>query len=196
MTPRGTSVHLVRSCDGQAGGDPDRSLRVVIADDQPHYRAQLARLLEREGLEVVASVPDGEAAVRAVERTRPDVVVVDLEMAGASGLAATRRLARRDPATPVMILSMSAEERDVTDAIRAGAAGYVLKQRPPAEIVAGIRAAAAGQSPISPRIATLLIRRLRETADVDEAEIRRMVNGHAAERRPAGPPARRAPRRS
>jgi DNA-binding NarL/FixJ family response regulator len=174
--------------------DAERALRVVIADDHPFYRAALARLLERNGLEVVAEVPNGEAAIRAVEELRPDVVVADLNMPGSSGLTATRELAQRLPATPVMVLSVSADEADVTEAILAGASGYMLKDRPHAEIVAGIRAAAVGQSPLSPRIAAMLIRRLRETEDLDEEEVRGRVADYLTGRATPRPPIRPSPR--
>jgi DNA-binding NarL/FixJ family response regulator len=157
--------------------DTDRSLRVVIADDHRFYRSALARMLERNGFEVVAEVGNGEAAIQAVEDTHPDVVVVDCNMPGTSGLDATRQLSDLAESTPVMVLSVSADEQDVTDAIVAGASGYVLKDRPHAEIVAGVRAAAAGQSPLSPPIAAMVIRRLRETEDIDADEIRRFISG-------------------
>jgi DNA-binding NarL/FixJ family response regulator len=144
-------------------------LRVVVADDHPVYRAGLARLLRESGIDVVAEVADGEAALRAVEQSAPDVVVMDLNMPGMSGLEATRRLTMHSPATRVLILSVSAQENDVTDAILAGASGYVLKEGPIEEVVAGIQAAAAGQSLISPRIATILLRRVREEAGVPDA---------------------------
>jgi DNA-binding NarL/FixJ family response regulator len=137
-------------------------LRVVIADDHPYYRKGLARLLGESGVEVLADVPNGEAAIEAVLATAPDVVVMDLNMPGLSGLDATRRLAEQAPATRVLILSVSAQEADVTDAILAGASGYVLKDGPVEEVVAGIRAAAGGQALISPRIATVLLQRLRD----------------------------------
>jgi DNA-binding NarL/FixJ family response regulator len=174
--------------------DAGRALRVVIADDHPFYRAALARLLERNGLEVVAEVPNGEAAIRAAEEMRPDVVVADLNMPGTSGLAATRELAQRLPATPVLVLSVSADETDVTEAILAGANGYMLKDRPHAEIVAGIRAAAVGQSPLSPRIAAMLIRRLRQAEDLDEDEIRGRVADYLTGRATPRPPIRPSPR--
>jgi DNA-binding NarL/FixJ family response regulator len=138
-------------------------LRVVIADDHPFYRRGLARSLRASGIDVVAEAPNGEAAIRAVEETAPDVVVMDLKMPGVSGLEATRVLSRRQLAKPVLMLSVSAEEGDVTDAILAGACGYVLKDRPVQEVIAGIRAAASGESHISPDIALMLLRRLRET---------------------------------
>jgi len=166
-----------------------RSLRVVIADDHPFYRAGLARMLERNEFDVVAEVPNGAATIREVERLRPDVVVVDLNMAGTTGLAAIRRIAERAHSTPVIVLSVSADEQDVADAILAGASGYLLKDRPYAEIVMGIRAAAAGQAPLSPRIAAMLIRRLR-TSDPppDDDEIRRAIARHLRRPRRSGLP--------
>jgi DNA-binding NarL/FixJ family response regulator len=150
------------------------SLRVVIADDHPFYRDGLVRLLRRSGIDVVGEVPNGEAAIRVVRETEPDVVVMDLNMPGVSGLEATRRLAEEAPETRVLVLSVSAEQSDLTEAILAGASGYVLKDGPVEEIVEGIRAAAAGQSLISPRIANLLMRRVRDTgrADIDLSAVR------------------------
>jgi DNA-binding NarL/FixJ family response regulator len=145
-----------------AGTEP---LRVVIADDHPVYRGGLAGLLRQVGIDVVAEVPDGEAAIRAVTEHAPDVMVMDLNMPGISGLEATRRLTAQAPATRVLVLSVSAQEADVTDAILAGACGYVLKEAPVEDVAAAIRAAAAGQSVISPRIATMLLRRVRDAAD-------------------------------
>jgi DNA-binding NarL/FixJ family response regulator len=137
-------------------------LRVVIADDHPYYRKGLARLLEASGIEVLDDVPNGDAAIDAVAESAPDVVVMDLNMPGLSGLEATRRLTEESPATRVLVLSVSADESDVTEAILAGASGYVLKDGPVEDVVAGIRAAAAGQSLISPRIAAVLLQRLRD----------------------------------
>ena len=150
------------------------SLRVVIADDHPFYRDGLVRLLRHSGIDVVGEVPNGEAAIRVVRETEPDVVVMDLNMPGVSGLEATRRLAEEAPETRVLVLSVSAEQGDLTEAILAGASGYVLKDGPVEEIIAGIRAAAAGQSLISPRIANILMKRVRDTgrADIDLSAVR------------------------
>ena len=150
-------------------------LRVVLVDDHPVYRAGLARLLRESGVDVIAELPNGEAALQAVEEMAPDVVVMDLNMPGMSGLEATRQLVAQSPATRVLIVSVSAQEADVTDAILAGASGYILKESPVEEVVAGIRAAAAGQSLISPRIATMLLQRIRDSAgavDIDLAPAR------------------------
>jgi DNA-binding NarL/FixJ family response regulator len=117
-----------------------RPLRVVIADDHTAYREGLARLLRESGIEVVGEAPDGETAVKTAAAAAPDVVVLDLSMPVLSGLEATRRLA--DHESRVLILSVSAEGSDVTDAISAGASGYVLKDEPVEEVIAGIQAAA------------------------------------------------------
>jgi DNA-binding NarL/FixJ family response regulator len=136
-------------------------LRVVVADDHPFYRQGLARLLTKSGVEVVGDAANGPAAIELVERTAPDVAVVDLNMPGMSGVEVTRRLNERTPATRVLVVSVSAQEDDVTEAILAGASGYVLKDGPVEEVVAGIQAAAAGESLLSPRIASTLLDRIR-----------------------------------
>jgi DNA-binding NarL/FixJ family response regulator len=139
-------------------------LRVVVADDHPYYRRGLVRSLRARGIEVVAEAPNGAAAIRAVEETAPDVVVMDLKMPGMSGFEATRQLTARAPASRVIVLSVSNDEQDVSDAVLAGACGYVLKESSVDEVVAGIRAAAAGESHISQAITTPLLRRMGELA--------------------------------
>ena len=138
---------------------------VVIADDHPFYRQGLGVLLRERGVDVVAEVPNGEAAIRAVEELAPDLVLMDLNMPGLSGLEATRRLTAHAPASRVLILSAWADEADITEAIIAGARGYVLKDGPVEEVVTAIQAAAAGQFVISPRIAPYLLERARDEAD-------------------------------
>jgi DNA-binding NarL/FixJ family response regulator len=136
-------------------------MRVVIADDHTFYREGLARLLRKFGVDVVGEAPDGEIALRLVEETSPDVVLLDLRMPGVSGLEALRRLTERAGSARVLVLSVSADEADVTAAIVAGASGYVLKDEPVEEVIAGIRAAAAGGARISPGTASALLGRVR-----------------------------------
>jgi DNA-binding NarL/FixJ family response regulator len=136
-------------------------LRVVLVDDHPVYREGLARLLSQSGVEVVAQAGNGPDALSIVEEAAPDVVVMDLNMPGMSGVDVTRKLVERNPASRVLVVSVSAQEEDVTEAILAGASGYVLKDGPVEEVVAGIQAAANGESLISPRIATMLLRKVR-----------------------------------
>jgi DNA-binding NarL/FixJ family response regulator len=136
-------------------------MRVVIADDHAVYREGLARLLRKFGVDVVGEAPDGEAAIRMVDQTAPDVVLLDLRMPGMSGLEAVRLLTDQAAAVRVLVLSVSADEADVTAAIVAGANGYVLKDEPVEEVIAGIRAAANGGARISPGTATALLGRVR-----------------------------------
>jgi DNA-binding NarL/FixJ family response regulator len=137
-------------------------LRVVIADDHPVYRQGLAKMLTYAGIGVVGEAATGEAAIEMVEATAPDVVIMDLNMPRLSGVEATRLLTERFPATHVLVLSVSSEEADVTDAILAGATGYVLKDDPIEDVVEAIRTVAAGRSLISPRIATMLLGKIRD----------------------------------
>jgi DNA-binding NarL/FixJ family response regulator len=132
------------------------SLRVVFADDHPFYREGMSRLLRHKGIDVLAEVPNAETAIRAVTELRPDVVLMDLNMPGLPGAEAIRRLRTASPNTPVLVLSVSAESADVVDALVAGASGYVLKDGPVEDVVAGIEAAAAGRSVLSPRVADVV----------------------------------------
>jgi DNA-binding NarL/FixJ family response regulator len=136
-------------------------MRVVIADDHAFYREGLARLMRKFDIDVVGEAPDGQAAIRMVEETAPDVVLMDLRMPGVSGLEAVRLLTEQAVGSRVLVLSVSADELDVTEAIAAGACGYVLKDEPVEEVIAGIRAAAAGGARISPGTATALLGRVR-----------------------------------
>jgi two-component system nitrate/nitrite response regulator NarL len=135
---------------------------VVVVDDHDVFRDGLVRLLaEKDGISVVGDAADAEAALRTVARVAPDVVVMDLNLPGLSGIEAIRRLGSSAPQTRVLVLTISVAESDVLHAILAGACGYLLKDASIDEIVAGVRAAAAGESLISPRIATGLLERLR-----------------------------------
>lgn len=136
-------------------------VRVVLADDHAFYRDGLAQILATEGIDVVAQVPNGEAAVKAAVELAPDVVVMDLNMPTISGVEATRIVRDRAPACRVVMLTVSADEEDVIDAIVAGANGYVLKDGPVQEVAAAIRAVATGQSLVTPRVASSLLGRIR-----------------------------------
>jgi DNA-binding NarL/FixJ family response regulator len=159
----------------------DESLRVVIADDHPHYREGLARLLRKNGIDVVGEAPNGEAAIRAAKDTAADVVIMDLNMPDISGTEATRRLLERAPESHVIMLSVSARDEDVTDAIRGGASGYLVKESPVEEVIEGIRAAAAGQTLVSPRMATVLLRRVRDAIFADDFSPSTLLSGRELE---------------
>jgi DNA-binding NarL/FixJ family response regulator len=141
-------------------GDPT-PIRVAVVDDHDLLRRGLRELLEEHGFDVVGEAGDGDAAIELVARTTPDVVLMDISMPGRTGLEATRSIRASTPNARVVILTVSPDEGDVDDAILAGACGYLLKDADPDAIVAAIRAAAAGESLLSPRIAASLLERWR-----------------------------------
>lgn len=145
-----------------------QGVRVVIADDHPFYRAALAGLLRKSGVDVVGEASNGEAAILAAEQMAPDVVLMDLNMPGVSGIEATRRLIERAPASRVLVLSVSAQDADVTDALLAGASGYLTKEAPIDEVIDTIRAVAADRVVVSQLAATVLLRRVRNAIYGDE----------------------------
>ena len=145
-------------------GGVDGPLRVLVVDDHTLFRTGLRNLLEDEAFEV-AEARSGELALQAAAVREPDVVLMDLNMPGISGVEATRRLEALSPATPVVMLTVSADDRDVVDAVRAGACGYLLKDAAIEEIVAGIRAVASGESWVAPRVAGTLLARVREASE-------------------------------
>jgi DNA-binding NarL/FixJ family response regulator len=145
-------------------------IRVVVIDDHDLFRRGLRELLEEQGLRVVGEAADGTEGVRLALHALPDVVVVDLNMPGLSGVEATRRLAVAAPTVRVLVLTISADDGDVLAAIEAGACGYLLKDASIAQIASGVKAAAAGESLISPRIAIRLLDRLRISGTDDRVE--------------------------
>ena len=136
-------------------------IRVVLADDHRLFRQGLRALLEEREIEVVAEAVNGEQAIELAARHAPEVVVMDLSMPGIGGVEATRRIAEAAPSSRVLVLTIAAGEDEVNAAILAGAAGYLLKDEEPEKIVAGVRAAAAGEALISPRIAAGMLERIR-----------------------------------
>lgn len=144
--------------------------KVLLVDDHALFRRGLARMLEAQGLEVVGEAPTGEAGVRMAQELDPDVVVMDLQMPGMGGVEATSRVLEVLPRAQVLVLTISVEQSQVLDALLAGATGYLLKDAEGAEIVAGIRSAAAGDAMISPRIAGKLVERLREVEERSDHE--------------------------
>jgi DNA-binding NarL/FixJ family response regulator len=120
-------------------------LRILVVDDHPLFRAGVTGLLDSvPDTEVVATAADGEAAVREATLARPDVVLMDLNLPGTSGLEAIRRIASASPESVVLVLSMLDDDESVLAAMRAGARGYVLKGAGQEELLAAIRAVAAG----------------------------------------------------
>jgi DNA-binding NarL/FixJ family response regulator len=121
---------------------------------------------------VVGEAPSGDAALRIVRELAPDVVVMDLNMPGITGVEATRQIASIAPLTRVVVLTISDQDGDVMDAILAGACGYLLKDASIGEVMQGIDAAAHGESLVSPTIASKVLQRVRaSSASHREAEL-------------------------
>jgi DNA-binding NarL/FixJ family response regulator len=132
-------------------------------DDHDLFRTGLRTLLEAQGIDVVGEAETGTGALALIREVAPDVVVMDLNMPGIGGVEATRQIAMIAPLTRVLVLTISDQDADVMDAILGGACGYLLKDAAVQELMAGIRAAAAGESLVSPVIASKLLQRLRAT---------------------------------
>ena len=159
-----------RGDDGPARGAG--VIRVLIADDHAVVRGGLRTYLDLQpDLEVVAEAADGEAAVREAERAAPDVVLLDLVMPGLDGAGALPRLRERVPGARVIVLTSFGEDERLFTALRAGAAGFLLKDTEPAELVRAIRTAHAGQAPLSPAVATRLVDRLASGGRPRAAEL-------------------------
>jgi DNA-binding NarL/FixJ family response regulator len=142
-------------------------LRVVVIDDHEVFRRGLVPLLEQRGIKVIAEAGLAAEGIRQVSELSPDVVLMDLNMPGMSGIAATQRLSAAAPLVRVLVLTVVADQRNVTDALLAGACGYLVKDSSIDQIVEGVKAAARGESLISPRIASRLVRRLREPPELE-----------------------------
>ncbi|MDQ0906604.1 DNA-binding NarL/FixJ family response regulator [Streptomyces canus] len=145
-------------------------IRVLLVDDDPLVRAGLSLMMGgAEDIEIVGEAADGTEVEAAVDRTRPDVVLMDIRMPSVDGLTATERLRGRPDAPQVVVLTTFHADEQVLRALRAGAAGFVLKDTPPAEILAAVRRVAAGEPVLSPTVT----RRLMEHAVGSAADTRR-----------------------
>jgi DNA-binding NarL/FixJ family response regulator len=157
----------------------------MVVDDHPMWRDAVARDLDDAGFEVVAVVGDGGQAIRIAASVRPDVVVLDLQLPDISGVEVTRGLRTAYPAARVLILSASGEQRHVLDAVKAGAAGYIVKSAGRPELLDAVRRTASGDAVFSPGLAGLVLGEFRKLAANPapgtpqltdrEAEILRMV---------------------
>jgi two-component system NarL family response regulator len=138
------------------------SERVLIVDDHPLTREALASLLEQHGFDVVGEAGDGEEAIATAARLRPDLILLDLSMPGMAGLAALPLLRGAAPECEVVVLTASGTEDNLLGAIRAGAAGYLLKSEAPERIAAFLRGVVRGEAALSGSVARRLLDRVRE----------------------------------
>jgi DNA-binding NarL/FixJ family response regulator len=148
------------------------SIRVLIADDHAVVREGLRTFLElQEGIEVAGEAADGREAVDEAERLRPDVVLMDLVMPRLDGVEAMRELRKRVLGARVVVLTSFLDDERLLPALRAGAAGYLLKNVAPRELARSIRLAAAGEALIDPAVAARLVDALGSDRRAEQAEL-------------------------
>ena len=139
-------------------------IRVAIVDDHAVVRSGLEQLLANEtDMEVVGTAGNGREALTVIADTNPDVVLMDLSMPDVDGLEATRRVTAEHPDVHVVVLTSFADKQRIVDALEAGAVGYLLKDAEPETVATAVRAAAAGESPLDPKAARVLLD-MRRTA--------------------------------
>ncbi|WP_329575828.1 response regulator transcription factor [Kitasatospora sp. NBC_01250] len=138
-----------------------RPIRVLLADDEELIRHGVRLILRHaEGIEVVGEAVNGEEAVRVAAETRPDVALIDIRMPVLDGLATIERLLALRPRPQVVMLTTFGDERNVTRALRSGATGFLLKDEGPQELISAVRAAAAGDAVLSPKVTRAVIGRM------------------------------------
>jgi DNA-binding NarL/FixJ family response regulator len=155
----------------------DAAIRVLIADDQALMRTGFRMILDaQEDVEVVGEAIDGADAIRRFEKLEPDVVVMDVRMPTMDGIEATRRLSALERPARVLILTTFDLDEYVYEALRAGASGFLLKDRPPEELVAAVRVIAAGEALLAPSVTRRLIEEFARRAPAAKpAELDRLT---------------------
>jgi DNA-binding NarL/FixJ family response regulator len=150
--------------------DPvEKPIRVLLVDDHAVVRKGMRALLDREaGIEVAGEADNGDQAVRAADRLRPDVILMDLEMPGTGGIEATRQITVQHPETRIVVLTSHAAEEDVFPALKAGALGYLLKHSAPEEVLQAIRQAHRGETVLHPSIARMVLQELNRPAQAKQ----------------------------
>jgi DNA-binding NarL/FixJ family response regulator len=143
------------------------TIRVLIADDQALIRSGFRMILDAQpDIEVIGEAIDGQDAIDLFRRLVPEVVVMDVRMPSMDGIEATRRLTAADPPARVLILTTFDLDEYVFDALRAGASGFLLKDRPPEELVAAVRVIASGEALLAPSVTRRLIAEFAKRPDV------------------------------
>jgi DNA-binding NarL/FixJ family response regulator len=162
---------------GEAGGQatgPGHAARVLVVDDHPLWRDALARDLQDAGYAVVGTAGTADRAVSVALATRPEVIVLDLQLPDGSGVSVLQRLAEQGLAVHVLVLTASGERADVLDAVKAGATGYLVKSATPQELLDAVARTAAGEAVFTPGLAGLVL-----------GEYRRLASGPAPGRAPS-----------
>jgi DNA-binding NarL/FixJ family response regulator len=158
------------------GGREIRTIRVLVADDEPLITAGIRTVLESAaGIEVVAEAANGRAAVDETVRRRIDVALMDINMPEMDGLTAIEQISRRAPSTRFVILTAFGDEPNVRRAVENGAAGFVLKNCAPDELIRAVRSAHAGQAYLSPAVARLVLGMVDPDGDGRREEARRRL---------------------
>lgn len=146
------------------------TVRLMLADDHRMLREGLRRSLSEDGFDVIGEASDGEEAVRLAGDLRPDVILMDVTMPDVDGVEATRRVRRLYPDIQVVMLTMHADESVISEALRAGAAGYLVKDCSIEEIAAAIRMAANDEADLSPTLAGAMLSEVRRMTPVPSLE--------------------------
>ena len=148
---------------------------MLVVDDHPMWREGVARDLDEAGYRVVGTAGDGAAAVRVAAATRPEVVLMDLQLPQRSGVEATREILAADPTARVLVLSASGEDDDVLAAVKAGATGYLVKSASQEELVRAVGRTARGEAVFSPGLAGLVLGEFRRMAAGPEDDAPRLT---------------------
>ncbi len=142
--------------------------RIIIADDHPMFREGVVHSLEGvQDFEILGQVSTGEEAYELIKEELPDVILLDITMAGEGGIAATKRIAANYPVIKIIILTASEDDDDLVRAMKAGASGYIVKGIAAKELVNAVRAVAGGGTYISPTMANSLLQDLRKPQSLD-----------------------------
>ena len=160
---------MSETASGSESTAPGPALRVLVVDDHRLFRSGLRDVLEESGIAIAGEAGSGEEALELAPAMSPDVVIMDLALPGISGAEATRRLLAADPELTVLVVTVSADGDDIDEALAAGARGYLLKDATARELVAGVRAAAAGEAPLSPPVAARLVASMRDARRARDA---------------------------
>jgi DNA-binding NarL/FixJ family response regulator len=157
-------------------------IRILICDDQELVREGLKAILGTDAdLEVVGTANDGAEALEMIPQCKPDLVLMDLKMAGINGIHATLQIRRQFPEVQVLVLTTYDADNWVFDAIRAGARGYLLKDTPREQLMAAVKDAASGKTPVDPNVAGKLFDRVAQQAPAQEPALGVLLSGREKE---------------